>query len=82
MAISARGAEERDERRRKAVKIVKTRKPEAVSVDFGAIPSHQNDAMCRTLTGCISRLFEDPAVQADYKCWQQERQQRTKGTDS
>lgn len=64
------------------MKIVKTRKPETVAVDFDAIPSHQNDAMCRTLIGCVGRLFEDPAIQADYKCWQQERQQKQKGANA
>ena len=46
------------------------------AVDCGAIPSHQSDAMCRTLIGCVGRLFENPAVMADYKRWQQERQQK------
>lgn len=64
------------------MKVVKTRKPDAVAVDFGAIPSHQNDAMCRTLIGCVGRLFEDPAVQADYKRWHQERQQKMKGANA
>lgn len=64
------------------MKIVKTRKPEAVAVDFGAIPSHQSDAMCRTLIGCVGRLFEDPAVQADYKRWQRERQRKMKGANA
>jgi hypothetical protein len=29
--------------------------------------------MSRTLIGCVGRLFENPAVMADYKRWQQER---------
>ncbi len=58
------------------MKVVQTRTPGAVAVDFGAIPSHQSDAMCRTLIGCVGRLFENPAVMADYKRWQQERQQK------
>ena len=64
------------------MKIVKTKKPGAVAVDFGAIPSHQSGAMCRTLIACVGRLFEDPAVQADYKRWQQERQQKMKGANA
>ena len=58
------------------MKVVQTRTPGAAAVDFGAIPSHQSDAMCRTLIGCVGRLFENPAVTADYKRWQQERQQK------
>lgn len=55
------------------MKVVQTRTPGAAAVDFGAIPSHQSDAMCRTLIGCVGRLFVNPAVMADYKRWQQER---------
>ena len=58
------------------MKVVQTRTPGAVAVDCGTIPSHQSDAMCRTLIGCVGRLFENPAVMADYKRWQQERQQK------
>lgn len=61
------------------MKIVATRTPAAVSVDFDAIPAHESDAICRTLIGCVSRLFEDPAIQADYNRWQQERRQKSKG---
>lgn len=58
------------------MKVVQTRTPETVAVDFGAIPSHQSDAMSRTLIGCVGRLFENPAIMADYKRWQQERKQK------
>ena len=47
------------------MKVVQTRTPGAAAVDFGAIPSHQSDAMCRTLIGCVGRLFENPAVTTD-----------------
>lgn len=57
------------------MKAAGTRTPESVAVDFGAIPSHQTDAMCRTLIGCVNRFFEDPAVKADYERWQRERRQ-------
>ena len=63
------------------MKAALTRTPESVNVDFGEIPTYQSDAMCRTLIGCVSRLFENPAVMADYKRWQQERQQK-EGTDT
>ena len=46
----------------------------AVSVDLDAIPAHESDAICRTLIGPVSHLFDDPAVLADYKRWKQERQ--------
>lgn len=45
-----------------------------VSVDLDTMPVHESDAICRTLLGSVSRLFDDPAVLADYKRWQQERQ--------
>lgn len=58
------------------MKVVQRRIPGDVAVDFNAIPSHQSDAMSRTLIGCVGRLFENPAVMADYKRWKQERQQK------
>lgn len=61
------------------MKTVKSRTPEAVAVEFGEIPAHTSDTMCRILIGCVDRIFQDPAVKADYKRWQQERQQKAKG---
>ena len=58
------------------MKVVQTRTPERVTVDFDAIPSHQTEAMSRTLIGCIERLFQDPAVKADYEAWKQKRTER------
>ena len=55
------------------MKAILTRNPERVTVDLGAIPDHQADAMSRTLIGCIDRLFADPAVRADYERWKQAR---------
>lgn len=40
---------------------------------IAAMPEHQQDAMARTLIGCISRLFEDPAIKADYEDWKNKR---------
>lgn len=60
------------------MKVVRTRTPETVTVDFDAIPSYQSDAMSRTLVSCVSKLFENPAVMDDYKRWKQERQQKMK----
>ena len=64
------------------MKVIKARTPEGVTVDLAAIPPHDTDAMCRTLIGCVGRLFENPAVKADYERWQQERQQRLKGANT
>ena len=47
------------------MKIVKTRTPEAVAVDTAAIPSHQSDAMCRTVIGGVARLFENRSRLSD-----------------
>lgn len=58
------------------MKVVQNRTPENVTVDLAEIPPHQTDAMCRTLIGCIGRLFENPEIQADYKRWKQERLNR------
>ena len=49
---------------------------EVSGVALDAMPQHQQDAMARTLIGCISRWFEDPAVKADYERWKAERAQR------
>ena len=56
------------------VKIAKSRTPDKADVNLADIPEHQTDAMARTLIGCITRLFEDPAIKADYERWKRERQ--------
>ena len=56
------------------MKITKTRTPSEADVNLADIPEHQTDAMARTLIGCITRLFEDPAIKADYEHWKRERQ--------
>lgn len=56
------------------MKVVQTRTPDDVTVDISDMPTYQTDAMCRTLLGCVSRLFEDPAVKADYERWKMERE--------
>lgn len=48
----------------------------SVSVDIDAMPAHESDAICRTVIGSVSRLFDNPTVHADYKRWQQERQRK------
>ena len=62
------------------MKQVKRRDPEHVVVNLDAIPDHEQDALSRTLIGCFKELFKDPAVQADFKRWQEERQQRQGAT--
>ena len=57
----------------KTIKVVKSRTPERVTVDFGAIPEHKIDAMCRTVIGYATRLFEDPAEVAEFERWREER---------
>ena len=42
---------------------------EASASTLAAMPEHERDAMARTLIGCISRLFENPDVKADYERW-------------
>lgn len=61
------------------MKQVKRRDPEHVTVNLDAIPDHERDALSRTLIGCVRELFKDPAVQADFKRWQQERQRKLQG---
>ena len=58
------------------MKEIKTRTPAAVAVELDQLPNHTSDAMCRTLIGCVDRLFKDPAIVAEYKDWQKRRQQK------
>lgn len=46
---------------------------EASAGTFAAMPEHQQDAMARTLIGCISRLFENPDIRSDYERWKKEK---------
>ena len=64
------------------MKVVQRETPEHMTVDFDAIPSHQTEAMSRTLIGCIERLFQDPDVKADYERWKQERIKRLEHIES
>ena len=64
------------------MKAVLTRTPEGVTVDTAAIPSHQIDAMCRTLAASVERFFQNPEVKADFERWQQERRQTLKAGQS
>ena len=46
---------------------------EVIAVDFATIPEYTNDTMCRILIGCVSRLFENPDIRADYEQWKEKR---------
>ena len=48
-------------------------KSETSTSTLAAMPEHQQDAMARTLIGCISRLFETPEIRSDYERWKNER---------
>ena len=49
-----------------------------IAIDWELMPEHDRDAMCRTLIGCINRLFEDPKVREDYAAWKRKREQTRK----
>ena len=61
------------------MKKVKRRDPEHVAINMDAIPEHEMDALCRSVIQGAKKLFKDPAVQADFKRWQEERQQKLQG---
>ena len=46
---------------------------EAPEVEPEAIPAHESDTMCRVVLGTVARIFEDPAVRADYEAWKARR---------
>lgn len=61
------------------MKAVATRKEtENIAIDWELMPEHDRDAMCRTLIGCINRLFENPKVREDYADWKRKREQTRK----
>lgn len=61
------------------MKAVAARKEtENIAIDWELMPEHDRDAMCRTLIGCINRLFEDPKVREDYADWKRKREQTRK----
>ncbi len=54
------------------MKVVKSRSVDSIRVDISLMPEYQADAMCRTLTGCISRFFENAENAAEYARWKEE----------
>jgi hypothetical protein len=55
------------------VKLATIQQSETKAGIIAAMPEHQQDAMARTLIGCIRRLYEDPAIKGDYERWKNER---------
>ena len=49
-----------------------------IAIDWELMPEHDRDAMCRTLIGCINRLFDDPKAREDYANWKKKREQTRK----
>lgn len=45
-------------------------------VDLDLLPDHEVDALCRCVVRATKKLFEDPAVQADFERWKAERAAR------
>lgn len=49
---------------------------EASATTLEDMPEHQADAMMRTLIGCVSRLFENPDIKADYERWKRNKAEK------
>lgn len=47
------------------------------ATDIQALPQHQQEAMCRTITACIRRLLADEKNRADFEQWRQARKEKT-----
>lgn len=60
------------------MKIAIPRTQEATSSTLAAMPEHEQDTMARTLISCISRLFENPTIKADYERWKREKNKKMK----
>lgn len=60
----------------KTIKSVGTRTPESINIELEALPENESDAICRAIISGMSRVFEDPAIKADYQNWKKQRQQR------
>lgn len=60
----------------KTIKVVKSRTPEHVEVHIDDLAEYQTDFMCKALITNIKKMFDDPAVQEDYKRWKEERRQK------
>lgn len=49
----------------------------APTTDIQALPQHQQEAMCRTITACIRRLLADEKNRADFEQWRRARKEKT-----
>lgn len=45
--------------------------------DIHALPQHQQEAMCRTITACIRRLLADEKNRDDFEQWRKARKEKT-----
>ena len=54
---------------------------ERISVDIEQVPDRVTNAMCRTIIGSVRLLFNDPAVQAEYKRWQESRREKERNNE-
>ena len=46
---------------------------EPPGIQFDTMPKYQKEAMCRTLTSSINRLFEDEENRKNYEQWKLKR---------
>lgn len=60
----------------KTIKTVGTRTPENINIELNTLPENESDALCRTILSGAARMFEDPAIMADYQNWKKQRQLR------
>lgn len=60
----------------KTIKSVGTRTPQSINIELETLPENESDTLCRTIISSMSRIFEDPAVMADYQNWKKQRQLR------
>lgn len=56
----------------KKQKVVLSRTSETVDIKINKIPKYQVDRMCKVVLEGTARLFEDPAVRADFERWKKE----------
>ncbi len=62
------------------MKAVQRNESATVDINYNAIPAYASDTMCKTLIGCIKKMFEDPSIQDDYKRWKEDRLKRKEVT--
>jgi hypothetical protein len=50
-------------------RVVVSRSPENVDIDFNAIPKHEMDAYCRVVIRGVTEYFKKPGTAAAYEQW-------------